>query len=381
MNEPSKQVRSLNLPTLLNEGQFRVLIFDAFILLGEELGEHYRNKLEPIYGKNWIIDLARQRNHSPYNLTDPGWVLKEPLRNSTSPTRSTLPKGQGFYNQISLLTKARNAYFHNQGSGTSDAAKEVIQLLLEFALSVPLDFCASEYAEAIRRISKLNAGEDFLGAEKGLERIQALEQQVANLEELANQNKQDIQQREQLLESALDDVAIREEALRELNEKVGDKDQAIASVRTEQEKAAKLVVELQRDYETKVAELADKENLERQYKELLRTLVASNTVSSLKSAAIKKSSTEVKDLKPGSLWPGEKGSRRLTLSVNFRELYDTKTGELLREIHGQEATELAHAWLEIKPQGGRIFVDVYGIATAYRGEDLIYMGTALFLMN
>ena len=121
--------------------------------------------------------------------------------------------------------------------------------------------------------------------------------------------------------------------------------------------------------------------MERQYKELLRTLVASNTVSSLKSAAIKKSSTEVKDLKPGSLWPGEKGSRRLTLSVNFRELYDTKTGELLREIHGQEATELAHAWLEIKPQGGRIFVDVYGIATAYRGEDLIYMGTALFLMN
>jgi hypothetical protein len=45
-------------------------------LLGEELGEHYRSKLEPIYGKNWVADLAKQRNDPPYNLTDPAWVLK-----------------------------------------------------------------------------------------------------------------------------------------------------------------------------------------------------------------------------------------------------------------------------------------------------------------
>jgi hypothetical protein len=64
--------------------------------------------------------------------------------------------------------------------------------------------------------------------------------------------------------------------------------------------------------------------------------------------------------------------------VNFRELYDTKTGTLLRDTHGDAATELAHGWLEIKPQGGRIFVDDDGIATAYRGEDLIYMGIVGF---
>ena len=378
MTQQPEKVRTLNLPTLLNEGQFRVLIFDAFTLLGEELGEHYRSKLEPIYGKTWVADLAKQRNDPPYNLTDPAWVLKEPLRNSTSPTRTTLPKGQGFYNQVNLLSRARNAYFHNKGAGTSDAAHAVMQLLLDFALAVPLNFCANEYAEAIRRINKLNAGENFLGAEQGLERIESLEQQVAELEEIANQNKRDIQDREQLLEQALDDVAFREEILRELREKVGNKDQAIAAARAEQEKAVKAAEDLKQEYEAKVAELADKENMERQYKELLRTLVSSKTVESLQSAKAKKNSEAAKDLKPGSIWNGEKGSRRLTLSVNFRELYDTKTGTLLRDTHGDAATELAHHWLEIKPQGGRVFVDDEGIATAYRGEDLIYMGVVRF---
>ncbi len=366
--------RSLNLPTLLNEGQFRVLIFDAFILLGEELGEHYYTKLEPILGKNWVSELARQRNVPPYNLTDPGWVLKEPLRNSTSPTRLTLPKGQGFYNKINLLARARNAYFHNQGSGSAEAALEVIHLLLDFSLAVPLSKCAREYSEAIQRIKKLTMGETFGGAEQGLERIAILEQQVANLEEVANQSKLEIQLREQELESALDDVAVREEALRELREKVGDKDQATSAVRAAQDQAAKLVSELRSEYEAKVAELIDKENMERQYKDLLKSLVKSKTVESLQSASATKKSVDASVLKPGSVWQGEKGSHRLTLSVNFRELYDTKTGILLRENHGEAATDLALKWLEIKPQGGRVFVDDFGNATAYRGEDLIFMG-------
>lgn len=371
-------MRSLNLPTLNNEGQFKVLMFDSFILLGEELGQHYKSKLEPIYGVNWIVELARQRNDPPYNLIDPGWVLKEPLRNSTSPTRITLPKGQGFYNQVSLLAKARNAYFHNQGSGSTDAILGTMQLLLNFSLSIPLEFCTTEYAEAIKRINKLNAGEQFLGAEQGLERIEMLEEQVANLEEVANQNKLDIQIREQLFENALDDIAVREEALEELRAKVGGQDQEILRARAEQEKAIELAERLRVEYETKVAELADKENMERQYKELLKTLVESKTVESLKSTAAKKGVAKAKDLRPGSIWTGDKGSRRLTLSVNFRELYDTKTGVLLSEIHGELATRLANQWLEIKPQGGRVFVDEEGLATAYRGEDLIFLGEVGF---
>jgi hypothetical protein len=163
-------------------------------------------------------------------------------------------------------------------------------------------------------------------------------------------------------------------------EKVGDKDQALAAARAEQESALKLAEELRKEYDAKIAELAEKENMERQYKELLRTLVASKTVESLRTATTAKNAAVAKDLKPGSIWTGEKGSRRLTLSVNFRELYDTKTGTLLRDTHGEAATQLAQSWLDIKPQGGRIFVDESGIATAYRGEDLIYMGTVDFAL-
>ena len=90
--------RKLNLPNAINKGQIKLLIFDAFILLGEELGNHYDGKISPILGKNWVYELAKGRGDLEYNITDPQWVLIEPLRNPTSPTRLTLPKSAGFYN-------------------------------------------------------------------------------------------------------------------------------------------------------------------------------------------------------------------------------------------------------------------------------------------
>lgn len=378
MTENGSKKRSLNLPTAENEGQIRLLIFDAFILLGEELGQHYNSILEPILGKSWVYDLSKQRNVLPFNMIDPDWVLKEPLRNSTSPTRQALPKGQGFYNQINLLAKTRNAYFHNQGNGSIDAALQVVQLLLDFTLAIPLPVCASEYAQALQRLKKLINGEVFMGENAGLERIQLLEQQVAELEELANQNKRDIQMKQLILDGAMGDVALQDERLRELLEKVGDKEQAVAIARREQKEAEGQVKALQQDYDHKVAELAAKETIERQYKELLAAVVKSETVDSILKSKVKKRGPGVSTINPGAIWLGQKGSRRLTLSINFRELYDTKTGDLLRDTYGVAATELAEKWLEIKPQGGRVFIDEEGAATAYRGEDLIYLGKLTF---
>ena len=380
MTETGRMKRSLNLPTAMNEGQIRLLIVDAFILLGEQLGQHYHSKLEPLLGSSWVYELSKQSNVPPFNMIDPDWVLKEPLRNSTSPTRLALPKGQGFYNQINLLAKARNAYFHNQGSGSIDAALQVIQLLLDFTLAIPLSVCANEYAEALQRVKKLQKGETFVGGEEGLERIQLLEQQVAELEELASHNKRDIQEKQLILNSALDDVALQDERLRELREKVGDKEQAVSAAHKEQKNAEDRVKTLQQDYDIKVAELAAKEAVERQYKEVLAAVVKSETVQSMLKSAAKNVDSGTSPIKPGAIWLGQKGSRRLTLSVNFRELYDTKTGALLRDIYGSAATKLADEWLAIKPQGGRVFVDNAGNATTYRGEDLIYLGNVEFTL-
>ena len=76
MSEQITLNRELNFPNANNEGQLRLLILDAFILLGESLGNHYDNKLRPLLGNNWLKDLAQDRKDYGYNLIDPDWVLK-----------------------------------------------------------------------------------------------------------------------------------------------------------------------------------------------------------------------------------------------------------------------------------------------------------------
>ena len=373
--------RELNFPNAKNEGQLRLLILDAFILLGESMGNHYDIKLRPILGNNWLKDLARDRKDYGYNLIDPDWVLKEPLRNSTSPTRLTLPKGQGFYNKINLLAKTRNAYFHNQAECNIESVRDILQYFLDLCLAIPLDSAAIQYSQAIVRLDKLIAGEIFAPESSGLNRIQLLEQQVADMEELANAQKSEIAKKQYVLDAALDEVAIHAEKLREVEDQVGGKDLLIAQVLAEKQIAEKRAQELQEEFDAKVAELNDKEFQERQYKELLAKLAESHTVASIRGKPEGEESASDINLEPGSIWTGEKGARRLTLSVNFRELYDTKSGELLSEKYGQLATELAQEWLRIKPQGGRVFVDSNGVATAFQGENLVYLGRVTFELH
>lgn len=381
MSEQINLNRELNFPNANNEGQLRLLILDAFILLGESLGNHYDSKLRPLLGNNWLKDLARDRNDYGYNLIDPDWVLKEPLRNSTSPTRLILPKGQGFYNKINILAKTRNAYFHNHAICNIDSVREILQYFLDLCLDIPLDNASLQYSQAIVRLDKLIAGEIFAPEPSGLTRIQLLEQQVAEMEELANAQKSEIAKKQFVLDAALDEVAIHAEKLREIEHMVGGKNQLIAQVLVDKKNAEEKARHLQEEYDAKVAELKDKEFQEKQYKDLLAKLAENHTVASLQGKPEQDVANSDINLDPGSIWSGEKGARRLTLSVNFRELYDTKTGELLSEKYGDAATELAQEWLRIKPQGGRVFVDSAGVATAFQGEHLVYLGKITFKLN
>ena len=381
MSEPITSTRELNFPNANNEGQLRLLILDAFILLGESLGNHYDSKLRPLLGNNWLKDLALDRKDYGYNLIDPDWVLKEPLRNATSPTRLTLPKGQGFYNKINVLAKTRNAYFHNQAICNIDSVREILQYFLALCLDVPLNHAATQYSQGIVRLDKIIAGEIFAPEPSGLTRIQSLEQQVAEMEELASAQKSEIVKKQYVLDAALDEVAIHAEKLREIEQMVGGKDQLIAQVLVEKKVAEEQAKHLQEEFDAKVAELNDKEFQEKQYKDLLAKLAENHTVASIQGIQNAEETSTVINLEPGSLWTGEKGARRLTLSVNFRELYDTKSGELLSEKYGALATELAQEWLRIKPQGGRVFVDSAGVATAFQGENLIFLGRVTFELN
>jgi hypothetical protein len=248
-------------------------------------------------------------------------------------------------------------------------------------LDIPLNHAANQYSQAIVRLDKLIAGEIFKPEPGGLTRIQLLEQQVAEMEELANAQKSEIAKKQYVLDAALDEVAIHAEKLREVEDMVGGKDQLIAQVLSEKRIAEEQAQQLQEEFDAKVAELNDKEFQEKQYKDLLAKLAESQTVASIRGKLNGEESDSEVNLEPGSLWTGEKGARRLTLSVNFRELYDTKSGELLSEKHGELATELAQEWLRIKPQGGRVFVDSAGVATAFQGENLIFLGRVTFELS
>ena len=371
--------RELNLPNAINEGQLRLLILDSFILLGESLGNFYDSRLSPLLGTNWVKDLAKSRNIFSYNLVDPDWVIKEPLRNTTSPTRLILPKGQGFYNKLNLLAKTRNSYFHNKANCNLETVTTTLELFLNFSLEIPLNEPIQSYSKALARLKELADGKNFVEEKDGLFRIQLLEQQVADMEEIANQQKREIQKQQFILDAALDDVAAYADKIRVFEEAVDGRDQLIADATAAKVEAEKLVERLQAEFDAKMSDLSEKEHLERQYKELLNSLVENKTVASINGHIDSVNPQLDESIKPGSIWTGEKGLRRLTLSVNFRELYDTKTGDLLRDKYGSAATELAEEWLRIKPQGGRVFVDENGRATAYQGENLVYLGKITFL--
>lgn len=381
MKEHEQSSRELNVPNSDNEGQLRLLILDAFILLGESLGAHYEEKLAPILGKNWIKELATERQDFGYNLIDPDWVLKEPLRNSASPTRLTLPRGQGFYNKVNFLAKTRNAYFHNQATCTAATVKDVLQYFMELSLEIPLNQAASQYSKAIIRIDQIISGITFAPDKGSLSRIQLLEQQVAEMEEISRQQKEEIHKKQFVLDSALNEAAAHAEKLRTFEAQAEDKELLMAKALSEKSEAEKLAMQLQVEFDGKLAELGEKESMERQYKELLRSLVENRTVESIQGQSESGNSAKVPIFTPGTVWSGEKGLRRLTLSINFREVYDTKTGALLSDKFGKQATDLAQEWLQIKPQGGRVFVDGEGVATAYQGEALIYLGVVPFNLD
>ena len=77
-------------------------------------------------------------------------------------------------------------------------------------------------------------------------------------------------------------------------------------------------------------------------------------------------------------WP--KGSKKIVLSVSSRDLVDTKNGTVLKRADSTQTKALAEKWLAIRPQGGRIFIDIEGHASTLIDDRLVYLGnvTGLF---
>lgn len=71
--------------------------------------------------------------------------------------------------------------------------------------------------------------------------------------------------------------------------------------------------------------------------------------------------------------------RRLKLSAKYSDLIDKKSGISIRDRYGFAQTSFIDDWLKIRPEGGRVFVDVDGNAWITMTEGLVLLGNVSHL--
>jgi len=83
----------------------------------------------------------------------------------------------------------------------------------------------------------------------------------------------------------------------------------------------------------------------------------------------------------GESWLRSKGKFKLLLSHKEKDLLDKRDGEVLDKAFSGKSRAVAELWLEIRPSGGRVFLDSDGNACTYQGTDLIFLGNVQHLFN
>lgn len=383
---------SLNLPSSLDSKSNKILMFDCLLLLGDELGSYYDKKMRGLQGDDWLRTLAQLRNEYNLTLNDPDFVIKEPLK-SDSPLRAILPKSPSFYKNLDILRKIRNYIAHNKTEGGYEQTREILGVLLAVSLDINLTHCVNEYAGAIKRLEALDQGialEDNLATEN---RIEDFEDKSAELEELLFEEREKSTKVAQLLEEARSVVVIKELEYEALFEIEKAKTAVVQTMEYELEVARREAERLKIKLEDNTQRIEDLKKSELSLKNLVASLASPlSEAPNLKAMRIDERSEKIKNeaalnsakllavQEAGTLWDRPKGNKKIVLSVSSRDLVDTKNGTLLENADPVQTKSLAEKWLAIRPEGGRIFIDIDGHASTLIDDRLIYLGnvTGLF---
>lgn len=390
----SKTSSSLKLPSTLDAKSNKILMFDCLLLLGDELGSYYDEKMQELQGSDWLRTLAQQR--SDYNLTlkDPDFVIKEPLR-SDSPLRAILPKSPSFYKNLDILRKIRNYIAHNKTEGGYEQTREILGILLTVSLDINLTHCVNEYAGAIKRIEALDQGITFEDNPKTENRVEDFEDKSAEIEEILFEEKEKSAKVAQLLEEARSVVVIKELEYEALFESEQAKTAKVQKMEYELEEARREAEQLKVQLDENAQRTQDLKKNEINLKTLVASLaepLAKFVERDLNAARIDERSEDIRNeakqntakllsvQEVGTLWDRPKGNKKIVLSVSSRDLVDTKNGNVLEKADPVQTKALAEKWLAIRPQGGRVFIDSDGHASTLIDERLIYLGnvTGLF---
>lgn len=364
----SKTSSSLKLPSTLDAKSNKILMFDCLLLLGDELGSYYDEKMQELQGSDWLRTLAQQR--SDYNLTlkDPDFVIKEPLR-SDSPLRAILPKSPSFYKNLDILRKIRNYIAHNKTEGGYEQTREILGILLTVSLDINLTHCVNEYAGAIKRIEALDQGITFEDNPKTENRVEDFEDKSAEIEEILFEEKEKSAKVAQLLEQARSVVVIKELEYEALFESEQAKTAKVQKMEYELEEARREAEQLKVQLDENAQRTQDLKKNEINLKTLVASLaepLAKFVERDLNAARIDERSEDIRNeakqntakllsvQEVGTLWDRPKGNKKIVLSVSSRDLVDTKNGNVLEKADPVQTKALAEKWLAIRPQGGRV---------------------------
>lgn len=384
---------SIKLPTTLDAKSNKILMFDCLLLLGDELGSYYDEKMRKTHGDDWLRNLAQQRNDYNLTLNDPDFVIKEPLR-SDSPLRAILPKSPSFYRNLDVLRKIRNHIAHNKTEGGYEQTREILGVLLAVCMDIDLKHCVNEFAGAIRRIEALDLGTMFGEESPTATRVEDFEDKSAEIEEMLFEEREKSAKVAQLLEEARSVVVIKELEFDALFESEQAKTVAVHKMEAELIKARQEAEELKNQLEKNIQRTEDLKKSEINLKNLVASLALPLAeTSNLNAMKIDERSDEIKSQakentaklmsvqEAGTHWDQPKGNKKIVLSVSSRDLVDIKNGKLLEKADPSRTKELAENWLKIRPQGGRIFIDSDGHASTLIDDRLVYLGNVTDLFN
>jgi len=369
--DPS-EANALILPWQDSRSNMYMALDGALTRVAIELGEHYDRLLSQEIGGDWLARLSRERG-TRINISDPGFVFKEPNQNTQSVTRITLPKTFGFYKLLSDCSRIRNQCFHRELEGTLLEVSEAVEKLFNLALDIPLPDSSRDLGLLAHRLKEISVGKVFV-PDSETSRLERLEQErQATLEEKLAEERFQLRELATDVEDLHSERAAAEIRILEL-QALGESDRA--ELERSRIELAEMQVELIEKEELLVQERVASEKRKQFASEAAKML--QSILQAKRESLPSESQVEVeingRGVNPGEAWPYDKGARRLTLFVSSRELIETDSKVPLSDKHGQKAHVMASAWLETKPAGGRVFVDIDGDACCFIGEDLIYLG-------
>jgi hypothetical protein len=257
---------------------------------------------------------------------------------------------------------------------------ESTQIFFDVAFEIGLSRCANQFAELIKRLRDIEMGNVF--TDSNAEKLA-----VAEREKMALEDKL-IEMNEKIAQS----VSAMNNLEQVLSEKEAEYQRMIGSIgNTSEELAkAKLLLEqkdnLLRDLNLKkIQESTNVREIIEEKKQLqdVVTLLAEIVMDDARIEDFRtkfeeqypEESSETQSLEQiGRVWHENKGKRKIVLSVKSRDLLDSRTNEPLTEIADQVRKRIAERWLNIRPSGGRVFIDDMGNATTLIDDDLIYLG-------